>query len=103
MNSSPPSLRRTPRNEGLVSRYEQLREQALGRAAWGNPRAQGLALLIRSGMSGWMQAWAQCTVEVSAPPQQRLADDNIFPFEMHREVTMILAGMVLHGSQEAIA
>jgi len=103
MNPSPPSRRRAPRNEELISRYEQLREQALGRAAWANPRAQGLALLMRSGMSGWMQAWAQCTEEVSAAPPQRLGDDDIFPFEMHKEVTMILAGMVLHGSQEAIA
>jgi hypothetical protein len=87
----------------LISRYEQLREQALGRAAWGNPRAQGLALLMRSGLSVWMQACAPCVVEVLAPPMKRLGDDEILPFEMHREVTMILAGMVLHGCQEARA
>ncbi len=51
-----------------------------------------------------MQAWAQCVVEVLAPPpKERLGDDEIFPFEMHREVTMILAGMVLNGRQEARA
>ena len=28
---SPPSLRRAPRNNGLIARYEELRQQALGR------------------------------------------------------------------------
>jgi hypothetical protein len=58
---------------------------------------------MRSGMSVWMQTWAECVVEVLAPPKERLGDDEIFPCEMHREVTMILAGMVLSGRQEAIA
>ena len=50
-----------------------------------------------------MQAWAQCVVEVPASPKQRLGEHEIFPFEMHREVTMILAAMVLNGRQGAIA
>lgn len=102
MIPSPPSLRRVPRNDGLVSRYEELRQQALGRPS-GIPRGQGLALLMRSGIGGWMQAWAQCVVEVPASPKQRLGEDEIFPFEMHREVTMILAGMAINGRQEATA
>jgi hypothetical protein len=98
---SPLLLRRAPRNDGLIARYEELRQQVLGRP-WAIPRGQGLALLMRSGMSGWMQTWAQCVVEV-APPKEPLGDDAIFPVEMHREVTLILAGMVLHGCQEASA
>ncbi len=98
----PPLLRRAPRNDGLISRYEELRQQALGRPS-GIPRGQGLALLLRSGIAGWMQAWAQRVVEGAAPPQERLGKEESFPIEMHREVTMILAGMVLHGCQEAIA
>lgn len=102
MIPSSPSLRRGPRNDGLISRYEELRQQALGRPS-GIPRGQGLALLMRSGIGGWMQAWAQCVVEAPASPKERLGDDEIFPFEMHREVTMILAAMVLYGRQEASA
>jgi hypothetical protein len=86
----------------LISRYEELRQQALGRPH-GIPRGQGLALLMRSGIGGWMQAWAHCVVEVPAPPKQRLGEDEIFPIALHREMTMILAGMVLYGRQEAIA
>ena len=102
MIPAPPLLRRALRNDGLIARYEELRQQALGRPS-GIPRGQGLALLMRSGIGGWMQAWAQCVVEVPAPSKERFGDDEIFPCEMHREVTMILAGMVLYGRQEAIA
>ena len=50
-----------------------------------------------------MQAWAQCTVEPPAAPQQLLGDEKTFPLEMHKEVAMILAGMVLHRRHEATA
>ena len=102
MIPAPSLLRRAPRNDGLISRYEELRQQGLGRPS-AIPRGQGLALLLRSGIAGWMQAWAQCVVALPAPPKQRLREDEIFPFEIHREVTMILAAMVLNGRQEAIA
>lgn len=98
MTSSPALLRRN----GLISRYEQLREQALMRPS-GVARGQGLALLMRSGMSAWMQAWAQCTVEAPAPPQAIPGNETILPLEMHNEVAMILAGMVLYDRQEARA
>ena len=101
MIPSLPVLRRAPRDDGLIARYEALRQQVLGRPG-AIPRGQGLALLMRSGMSGWMQAWAQCVVAV-APPKEPLGDDAMFPVAMHREVTLILAGMVLHGCQDALA
>jgi len=99
---SPPSPRRAPRNDVLIARYEELRQQALGRPG-GIPRGQGVALLMRNGIAGWMQAWTQCVVAVAAPPKERLGEDESFPLAMHREVTMILAAMVLNGCQEAIA
>ena len=79
-----------------------LRQQALGRPSEFR-RGEGLALLMRSGMRAWMQAWAQCMVELPAPPNKQPSDDAMFPFAIHREVTMILAAMVLHGGQEASA
>jgi hypothetical protein len=100
--ASPPLPRRAPRNDGLIAGYEKLRQQVLGQPS-GIAHGQGLALLMRSGIAGWMQSWAPCVVEVVAPLKERLGNDAIFPFEMHREVTMILAAMVLYGRQEAIA
>jgi hypothetical protein len=86
----------------LIARYEEMRQQALGRPS-GTPRGQGLALLLRSGIAAWMQAWAQRVVEVPAPAQDRRGEDARFPVAMHREVTLILAAMVLHGWREARA
>lgn len=102
MIAAPPAQRRGPRNDALIARYEALREQALGRPS-AIPRGQGLALLLRSGVAGWMEAWAQCVVAIPAAPKQRFGDDDSFPLAMHREVTMILAGMVLNSRQEARA
>ncbi len=101
MIPSPPLPRCAPRNDGLIARYEELRQQALGRPS-GIPRGQGLALLLRNGIAGWMQAWAPCAV-VAMPPKERLGEDASFPLAMQREVTMILAAMILNGRQEAIA
>ena len=36
-------------------------------------------------------------------PKERLGEDESFPLAMHREVTMIVAAMILNGCQEAIA
>lgn len=91
-------LSRTPRNDGLIVRYEELRRQALGRAGG---QAQGLALFMRRGMSAWMQAWGQCLAAPTAPAQPP-DDQEIFPVQLHREVAMLLASMVLLARQEVI-
>lgn len=100
---SPPSPRGVPRDEGLIARYEELRQQALG---WSSaiPRGRGLALVMRSGVAGWMQAWAQDATVVAAPAKEWRDDrDATFPLALHREVTMILTAMVFQGWQEASA
>ncbi|MHB1587507.1 MAG: hypothetical protein ACYCRH_11190 [Acidiferrobacteraceae bacterium] len=86
----------------MISRYKELRQQALERPR-GLPHGQGLALFMRSGMCVWMQAWAHCVVQAPTPPKERLGEDEVFPLEMHNEVTMILAAMVLNGRREATA
>ena len=101
MIPSPLLLRRAPRNDGLIARYEELRQQVLGRPC-GIPRGQGLALLMRSGMSGWMQAWAQCATTV-ARRQPPPGEAEIIPLTLHQEATMILASMLLYGRQEVTA
>jgi hypothetical protein len=54
---------------------------------------------MRGGMSVWMQAWAQCVVQVPASPKERLGEDEVVPLEMHQEVTMSVAAMVLKDHQ----
>jgi hypothetical protein len=58
---------------------------------------------MRSGMSLWMQAWTWCVVESALPPRKPPVEDESFPVAVHREVTLILAAMVLYGRQEARA
>ena len=99
MNSSCPSVVGEPRNDGLIARYEELRRQALGRSA---TQGQGLALFMRRGMSAWMQAWSQCVPPSPVPARWR-NDQEICPVQLHREVVMLLAGMVLFARQEALA
>lgn len=76
-----------PRGDSLVARYEDLRQQVLGRSA---VQPQGLALFTRGGMCAWMQAWSQCVAPT--PPQ---GDQQICPAQLHRDVAMLLASMVL--------
>lgn len=88
-----------PRGDSLVARYEDLRQQVLGRSAI---QPQGLALFTRRGMCAWMQAWSQCVAPMPAPVPPR--DDQEFcPAQLHRDVAMLLASMVLLARQEAIA
>jgi hypothetical protein len=88
------------RNDGLISCYEQLREQTLGKGnAIGS--GHGLALLMRSGMRAWMQAWQHCIECVPARRQDGRDGELLIPLEMRTEVAMIVVGIVLHDYQEA--
>lgn len=98
MNSSCPSVVGGPRNDGLIARYEDLRRQALRSATQG----QGLALLVRHGMRAWMLAWSQC-VPPSPVPARPHDDQEICPVQLHKEMAMLLASMVLFARQEALA
>jgi len=61
-----------------------------------------MALLMRRGMSAWMQAWSQC-VAVPPAPTQVPDDQQTCPVELHREVATLLANMVLFARQEVLA
>ena len=91
---------RAPRNDGLIVRYEELRRQVLGRYG---AHGQGLALLMRRGMCAWMQAWSQCAAAPPPVPTQVPDDQQTCPVALHKEVTTILANMVLFARQEVIA
>ncbi len=86
------------RGDGLVARYEDLRQQVLGQSA---VQPQGLALFIRHGMCAWMQVWSQCVSPVPAVAAPR-NDQEICPVQLHRDAAMLLASMVLFNRQEAL-
>lgn len=88
------------RDDSLVARYEDLRQQVLGRSA---VQPQGLALFTRGGMCAWMQAWSQCVAPTPTPaPAPPQGDQQICPAQLHRDVAMLLASMVLFNRQEAL-
>jgi hypothetical protein len=80
--------------EQLCQAYEELRAQATGRAGPEVPMARGLALLLRSGMAGWMQAWRGLAVSPTTPPPP--PTDGLQPRAgLTAEVAVILAQMAL--------
>ena len=54
------------------------------------------------GMKAWMQAWSQCVTPPLAPAQAPV-DQEICPVQLHREVAMLLASMILFTRQETRA
>ena len=85
--------------EGLVARYEELRQQALGKweRGWGG---RGFALFLRQGMKGWMEAWYRCVPEIPAHPLRGYSREEIVSLDLRAEVVMVLTGMVLREGQE---
>lgn len=94
----------SPRNEGLIAHYEDLRGLVLDRRG---AHGLGLALFIARGMAGWLQAWSRCTVEPVAPaaplPAASAPGNDICPVQLHSDVAMLLASMVLVARQEVPA
>ena len=69
-------------------------------------QARGPALFIARGMAGWLQAWSRCTGEPAAPPLAVSASapgQDICPVQLHNDVAMLLASMVLVARQEVPA
>jgi hypothetical protein len=96
MSTSPSGTAVPPDKDGLVAAYEELRRQLLN-----GQRGPGLALFIRSGMRELMKSYSLCAVP---PPIQVLTaanDEAVLPQGVRTEVVLILAGMLLHGCQEA--
>jgi hypothetical protein len=82
-----------------VERYEELRRQFLEHCG-----AQGLALFMRRGMRAWMQAWSQCAAPSSRlPPTPMASGQETCPVQLHAQVAMLLADMVLLARQEVLA
>jgi hypothetical protein len=82
----------------LVVHYEQLRRDATGGAAR-SCEGLGLALFLRRGMTGWMQAWSQCS-SVTPHAQTQPATMAPVPLDVRAQVATLLAGIILGLQQE---
>ncbi len=91
--------RQPKRDDGLVSHYEQLRNDALSVSA-GRAPAPGLALFLRKGMTAWMQAWKPFLVTNGAPPAPPPAASLDGSFPVRAQIANILAGMILSRQLE---
>jgi hypothetical protein len=78
----------------IVTRYEQLRRQALG-VSGGVNGGLGLALLVRQGMKCWIEAWSHCGPRMPITSQSQTGSTEFVPLDLHGEVVLILAGMAL--------
>ena len=97
----PPSAAPISHDGGLVERYEELRCQFLEHCG---VQAQGLALFMRRGMRAWMQAWSQCTASSPRPlPAPMTSGQETCPVQLHAQVAILLADMVLLARQEVLA
>jgi hypothetical protein len=85
-----------PTDEALIAGYEEVRRQALTEHG-----GTGLALLIRRGMREWMHACSHPNSPQAAKAYARTEVEPVIPQALQPEIVLILAGMLLHGFQEA--
>ena len=85
-----------PKDEALIAAYEELRRQALTGHA-----GAGLAAFIRRGMWEWMHACSSWTSPLPAEAFAHPEAEPVIPQGLQTEIILILAGMLLHGFQEA--
>jgi hypothetical protein len=84
----------------LVIQYERLRRDALGPLAY-RGEGLGLALFVRRGMTGWMQAWSECAPHIEPSTRSAPGVDETIPAGLRSQITTLLAGMILCLQQEA--
>jgi hypothetical protein len=84
--------------ESIQQRYEELRQEVLTREEKGFIYSKGLAMFIRQGMLGWLQAWSQCTVYAHGikEGQEKLEKDTELA-GARKQIIMIVANMILSG------
>ena len=82
----------------LIAAYEHLRHEAMQSSA--REGLQGLAVLIRKGMAGWIHA---CTEATSLAPNltpTAAGTATVMPPNVQREVVDVLAAMALTRTTE---
>lgn len=93
-DSTPATLSREGELEHAV-RYEVLRTQAMACPAMA-PR-HGLAVLLRRGVSAWMDAWS----ELPTPAERQYPQQSTpLPYNASTEVVRVLASMAMGHIEE---
>jgi hypothetical protein len=75
----------------LVSSYETLRRVALGHSGPDDGPRLGFTLLLRQGLTAWLQAWAMCP----RPAVPAAVSVPVLPPLVHHELAQVWAHIVL--------
>jgi len=87
----------------LNARYEELRDDVVNSYLKNARKSQGLVLLLRQGMIGWLKAWSKCS-----PPECTVEDRRQeyayqdLPYDLRAQVVILLTNMALNTSREVI-
>jgi hypothetical protein len=80
-----------PASAHFVARYEELRRQHRN---YDTDHAMGMSLLMHHGMKAWVDAWSRCMPDC---PKPELYKEETISSDVQSDMTIILAGMVLHA------
>lgn len=86
---------------GHAARYEVLRAYAVGRRTLAS--REGLIVLLRLGVAGWMEAWSKLPEPPPRPVQVKHPQPPALRDDASAEVIRVLAAMTLTHLQEAPA
>lgn len=87
-------------HSAIIERYEELRREMLS-SNGGSGGGPGLALFLRQGMKGWIDAWRHSRIaEPPRPPVVCGPVEAVVPWDLRAEMVAILAGMALSIGQE---
>ena len=85
----------------IRARYEDLRADVLRHDSNAFVHSRGLAIFVRSGMLGWMDAWLQCK-SLNRHPENN--SDNIvrheLPLDVRSQLVLVLANMAIRTREE---
>lgn len=87
------------KTEAWRSRYEELRQEALGQSGAIASDRWGLSVLLRHGMAGWMRAWRDPASWAPRAPVEEPAPAICLSGSWQQEVTHLLANMALSHCQ----
>jgi hypothetical protein len=83
-----------------VSSYEHLRRVALGHSGLHDGSSLGFTLLLRQGLTAWLQAWTTCP-RVAAPASSTTVALTEIPSVVQREMVQVWAQMVRRHQEVA--
>lgn len=79
----------------FVERYEELRLEAICRGSFSSS-GQGLALVLRKGLTSWMEAWSRSVSPTNMILQRQTSTGDVKPAPgMQAELVQVLATMAL--------